>query len=73
MSQIMVLSIGTATTLDLRPTLPSGVAPGGRFEVDPAGPLLPAGVQLDPLGVLTLLASAQPTAVDGVIFAYNEP
>ena len=71
--QTVAFTITGAAAFDLRSTLPSGVAAGGRFEVDPVGMALPQGVQLAPEGLLILMANAPPAAVNGVIFAYNEP
>jgi hypothetical protein len=69
----LAIVIGSATTVDLRPTLPSGLASGGRFEVDASGSPLPGGVSLSTDGVLSVAANAAAGVAVGVVFAYIEP
>jgi len=63
---------GSTGTYDLAATLPSGVAPGGSFELDLSGPALPAGMTLSSQGVLSV-GSATEISVSGVVFSYTEP
>jgi hypothetical protein len=69
----LAIVIGSATTVDLRPTLPSGLASGGRFEVDAGGSPLPGGVSLSADGLLSVAANAAAGVTVGVVFAYIEP
>jgi hypothetical protein len=70
-SQISFIQ-GSSATYDLAETLPSGVARGGQFEIDPTGAALPAGMTLSSAGVLSV-GSASEMSVSGVIFSYTEP
>lgn len=60
------------TKFDLATTLPSGVARGGTFAVDPQGAKLPPGMHLAPSGILSVGSAKHGRAV-GVIFQYEEP
>ena len=65
--------VRSGNSLDLKTTLPTGVALGGRFEVDPAGAALPAGVTLSSSGILSVVLALQQVTVSGVVFAYVLP
>ena len=67
------LMVRSGNFLDLKTTLPSGVAAGGRFELDPAGAALPSGATLSSNGILSVRSTALQLAVSGIIFAYVEP
>jgi hypothetical protein len=69
---VPTLIVGSGSTFDLARTLPSGVAQGGRFGVDPSGPPLPSGMNLQTNGLLSV-GSATVGTVDGVLFTYDEP
>ena len=67
------LMVRSGNFLDLKTTLPTGVAAGGRFELDPAGAALPSGTTLSSNGILSVRSTALQLAVSGIIFAYVEP
>ena len=67
------LMVRSGSSLDLKTTLPTGVAAGGRFELDPAGAALPSGATLSSSGILSVRSTALQLAVSGIIFAYVEP
>lgn len=67
------LMVRSGNFLDLKTTLPTGVAAGGRFELDPAGAALPSGATLSSSGILSVRSTALQLAVSGIIFAYVEP
>jgi hypothetical protein len=69
----LVLTPSTASSLDLRASLPAGSPLGGLFSVDPSGAPLPPGVQLASNGMLTLTDSAPAGSTVGVVFAYTTP
>jgi hypothetical protein len=62
----------SASTFDLKATLPSIAKPGGIFSVDRAGAPLPIGVALTSDGVLSA-SGAFAGATPGVVFVYVEP
>jgi len=66
------LLVGTNATFNLSSTLPSAVPKGGRFGLDPSGPLLPRGMTLSSAGLLAV-GSASIGSVAGVIFTYETP
>ena len=72
-AQILSFVSGTAATLQLSDTLPTGVARGGRFSVNAAGVPLPSGTTLSQSGALTVSAATAVSATAGVIFEYSEP
>ena len=55
---------------DLSTTLPTGVARGGTFGVDPSGASLPSGMSLSSAGILSV-GSASVSTVGGIIFTYD--
>jgi hypothetical protein len=69
----LAIVIGAVTTVDLKPALPTGLASGGRFEVDASGRPLPSGVTLSSDGLLSVAADAAAGVTLGVVFAYIEP
>jgi hypothetical protein len=73
LAQILSFVAGTATTVQLADTLPSGVARGGRFSVGAAGAPLPSGATLSASGALSVSAATPVSATSGVIFEYSEP
>jgi hypothetical protein len=66
------LALPPGTSFNLATTLPSGVASGGVFEVDPSGSPLPPGVTLSPSGLLFVSGTAT-GGTAGVIFRYTPP
>lgn len=66
------LKVGSNGTVDLKATLPAGIAAGGVFSVDAAGSALPAGMTLSANGILSV-GSASVSTTAGVIFSYTEP
>ena len=66
------LLVGSNATFNLSTTLPSGIARGGKFGLDPGGPVLPRGMSLSADGVLAV-GSASIGSVAGVIFTYETP
>jgi hypothetical protein len=66
------LLVGSNATFNLSSTLPNGIARGGKFGLDPNGPVLPRGMSLSADGVLAV-GSASIGSVAGVIFTYETP
>jgi hypothetical protein len=64
--------VGSNATFNLSTTLPVGVTRGGKFGLDPSGPLLPRGMSLSVDGILAV-GSASIGSVAGVIFTYETP
>lgn len=63
---------GSQLPFDLAATLPTDVARGGVFSVDPAGAPLPAGMTMTANGLLFAGAANVGTSA-GVVFRYTEP
>lgn len=64
------LIAGSSSRLDLSATLPASIPHGGKFQVDPSGSPLPAGMSLSPAGILSV-GSASVGDATGVIFNYQ--
>lgn len=60
-------------TFDLAATLPSGVARGGAFSIDPSGAPLPSGIRLDRTGLLSADRASIGVSAAGVVFRYSPP
>jgi len=66
------LALPPGATFDLAATLPKTVTSGGVFGVDPSGAPLPAGITLQPSGLLAISSAATGTTA-GVVFRYTPP
>ena len=64
------LVAGSSATVDLVATLPESIPHGGKFNVDPSGLPLPAGMSLSPAGILSV-ENASVGETTGVIFNYQ--
>ncbi len=73
MQDTLNLQVGSAAIFDMTMTLPAGLLPGGRFDIDPSGSPLPAGVTLTQQGLLAVSGAASGGIAAGVVFAYTEP
>lgn len=68
----LVFVAGGADTIDLAATLPPHVRRGGTFSLAQGSPPLPAGMTLEPDGVLRL--GTAPIGAEALVtFAYEEP